>query len=1194
MKFFLFELKYWLRQPMVYVFFLINTLIIYGATYSDQITVGGSFGNIHKNAPFVIMTYYSVMSFITLLMTTSFILASTIRDFTYNTWQILFTTPLKRAQYLIGRFAGAVVIAIIPLLGVSLGIILGCAMPDMDAEKIGAFIPSAHLMGIATIAIPNTLFSASFVFMIAALSRNTISAYIGSILLLLLTGIAGAFAEDLSKEWIATLIDPFGASTFSILTKYWTVNQKNTEVLELSGLFLTNRIIWILISCSLALITVRLFSFTEKSQRKKSKSVDSSSEEENSFILHHNPLPVVKSSFNPKSYRIMLLMRVRYELKGILKSPAFIILMLAGLMNFIPNIIAEQGQYGLTSYPVTYGMIDMIQGLFYSFLIAIIIIYSGLLIWRERESHIDEIYDATPHPTWVTYLSKFFSMAVILLVIHTVVISFSILVQLAKGFTDIRFDVYVKSILLIDYPGQLFLVAMAMIIHALVNNKYLAFFLFIIFLIANNFTWVLLEVESNMVRYGAKPGYTYSDMNGFGPYSSGMAWFRFYWGLIAILITIVSVLAWPRGKESTFKSKMANVREGIRRGHGRIVFPLIVVWLFTAAFVFYNTQLLNEYDTSEQQDKKQADYEKQFQKYRGLPQPRIVDVHYNIELFPKERKAAIKTEWWVKNKSDVSIDSIHFTLPVFFKTRIQIPGSKLVADHNELRYLIYKLDRAMQPGDSLKITISSDYRARGFENEVAFSSIVDNGSFFNNFDFTPQIGYQPDRQLQDRDKRKKYDLGEVERMPKLERNCSAKCMNNYLGNHSDWVRVETVFSTDGDQVAVAPGSLRKQWTQNGRNYYMYALDHPSQNFYSFISARYQVLRSKHKGVDVEVYYDSKHKYNIENMERSMKRSLDYYIDQFGPYYHHQVRIIEFPRYETFAQAFPGTMPYSEGIGFIAKIEDEEDIDMVFYVVAHEMAHQYWAHQIIGAEMQGATLLSETFAQYSALMVMEKEYGRDAMKKFLEYEMDEDLRSRGTERLKELPLMFVENQGYIHYRKGSLIMYYLKEMIGEENVNKALRKLLTDFAYKEPPYPTAHHAVDAFREVTPDSLQYIIRDLFENITIYNNRVLEAKARESAGGKYELTLHVRTQKFIADSLGRETEIPVNDWIEIGAFAEPEEGKSIGAVLYRKKHHITKPEQTITLLLDSKPAKAGIDPMNLMVDMVGEDNLKEVDLE
>ena len=90
-------------------------------------------------------------------------------------------------------------------------------------------------------------------------------------------------------------------------------------------------------------------------------------------------------------------------------------------------------------------------------------------------------------------------------------------------------------------------------------------------------------------------------------------------------------------------------------------------------------------------------------------------------------------------------------------------------------------------------------------------------------------------------------------------------------------------------------------------------------------------------------------------------------------------------------------------------------------------------------MQGATFLSESLAQYSALMVMEKEYGRDIVRKFLRYEMDRYLRSRGRERLKERPLLTVEsNQGYIHYRKGSVVMYYLREMIGEDKWRRCAR------------------------------------------------------------------------------------------------------------------------------------------------------------
>jgi ABC-2 type transport system permease protein len=417
-------------------------------------------------------------------------------------------------------------------------------------------------------------------------------------------------------------------------------------------------------------------------------------------------------------------------------------------------------------------------------------------------------------------------------------------------------------------------------------------------------------------------------------------------------------------------------------------------------------------------------------------------------------------------------------------------------------------------------------------------------------------------------------------------------MDTYLGGHSDWVDVQTVISTSDDQIAIAPGSLLREWQENGRRYFEYKLDHQSLNFYSFMSARYEVAREEWNGIKLEVYYDRQHPWNVPRMMNSLKKSLDYYTKNFGPYYHKEARIIEFPRVARFAQAFPGTMPYSESIGFIANINKPDDIDFVFYVVAHEMGHQWWAHQVIGANMEGATLLSETMAQYSALMVMEKEYGRDTMRKFLKYEMDNYLRSRGAERLKERPLLTVEaNQGYIHYRKGSVVLYYLKEMIGEEAVNRALRKVIQQYAYAQPPYPTSHALVDALQEQTPPQLQYLIKDLFEDITIFSNRTLDATAHPRADGKYDVTIKVEARKYKADAKGNETEVPINDYIDIGAFAKPAKDKKYGDTLYREREHITQNSSIFTFVTASLPEKAGIDPFALLIDRVPDDNTKNV---
>jgi aminopeptidase N len=406
--------------------------------------------------------------------------------------------------------------------------------------------------------------------------------------------------------------------------------------------------------------------------------------------------------------------------------------------------------------------------------------------------------------------------------------------------------------------------------------------------------------------------------------------------------------------------------------------------------------------------------------------------------------------------------------------------------------------------------------------------------------------------------------------------------------------VQTVISTSADQLAIAPGSLTREWQENGRRYFEYKLDHQSLNFSNFMSARYEVAREDWNGIKLEVYYDRQHPWNVPRMMNSMKKSLDYYTKNFGPYYHKEARIIEFPRVATFAQAFPGTMPYSESIGFIANINKPDDIDFIFYVVAHEMAHQWWAHQVVGANMEGATVLSESLAQYSALMVMEKEYGRDMMRKFLKYEMDNYLRSRGTERLKERPLITVEaNQGYIHYRKASVVLYYLKEMIGEEAVNRALRKVIQQYAYAQPPYPTSHALVDALQEQTPPDLQYLIKDLFEDITIFSNRTLDASAQKRADGKYDVTLKVEAHKYKADAKGNETEVPVNDFIDIGAFAKPAKKMQYGDTLHRERVHITQKESTLTFVTDSLPDKAGIDPFALLIDRIPDDNTKSVTL-
>jgi ABC-2 type transport system permease protein len=350
--------------------------------------------------------------------------------------------------------------------------------------------------------------------------------------------------------------------------------------------------------------------------------------------------------------------------------------------------------------------------------------------------------------------------------------------------------------------------------------------------------------------------------------------------------------------------------------------------------------------------------------------------------------------------------------------------------------------------------------------------------------------------------------------------------------------------------------------------------------------------------------------------KGMKASLTYNSENFSPYQFRQARIIEFPRTGgSFAQAFANTMPFSEGIGFIADVDDTDDsgVDYPFAVTAHEVAHQWWAHQVIGADVMGATLLSESMSEYVSLKVIEKSQGKNKMRTFLKEALDGYLLQRTLERKREKPLMYNDGQGYIHYQKGSMVLYALSDYVGEKKMNGAIQKFIKKVKFQEPPYATSIEFVNHLREATPDSLQYVIKDMFETITLYKNRVMDAKVTELDNGKFQVDIDFEVAKYrndekgkryfgekIGDTISYKTDamkkailsVPLADYIDIGIFTEEEvDGEKKEVELYLKKHKITQINNKVSIIVDKKPTEVGVDPYNKLIDTQSEDNRRKI---
>jgi len=1185
---FSFEFRYHVRGPVFWLGLVLFFIMAFFAVSSDQVTVGGSIGQVNRNAPFVIMQLLVVMSIVGIWVNTAFVASSLHRDRELRTQELFFSTRMSKRDYLLGRFAGALTVALTIFVGICLAILVGSWMPWLDSERVGPFQLMPYVFSFLILVLPNVLSTGSIFFAVAVTTRSMIWTYVSVVGFFVGYLISQAMLGDVDNERIGALLDPFGFAAFTLATKYWTVADKNTALIPLGRDLLLNRAIWLGVAALFVAYAYWSFKFGTDVGRsrkgKQSKSVDAEPEALSSHAhVWHRRRP---SPFTIGLGLRQLWQQTRIETRGVVLSAPFLVICAFGMFNIVGTASSIGQWFGTPLWPVSHLLLQVIAGSF-AFLIFIILgFYAGELVFRERGLNVAGVYDALPAPNWVFWGAKLVALVAGIVALMTAATATAIGIQAYNGYFNFELSVYAKGLFLQGGVGFLLIAVMAMFLQVLTNNKYLGFLVMILLFISTN-VLAAFDYDHYLYRIASAPLVPYSDMNGFGHFVTPMFWFYLYWSFLSIGLLVAVHLLWVRGVVSGGRERIRIALQRLPGAPQLLLAGSLVAFALTGGFIYYNTNILNAYLPGDVRRDRQADYEKTYKKYAGLAQPRITAVEADVDIFPAKRALAIRGTYTLRNKTDQPIDELHLWLsPEVTSSTLDVPGSTIEMVDGIHGQSIRRLAEPLAPGAEIELRYEIAVDSPGFRTANRNVLLVENGTFFDSSHYFPHIGYQSSNELQDPNERRKRDLEAVIRMPKLEDEAARR--DNALSSEADWIHFETVVSTSDDQVAMAPGYLQREWTEDGRRYFHYKMDAPILAYWAYLSARWDVVRDSWNDVPIEVYHHPTHTYNTDRMIDSVKKSLDYFTTNFSPYQHRQVRILEFPRYRSFAQSFPNTIPYSESIGFIARLDDPDEIDFVFYVTAHEIAHQWWAHQVIGGNVQGSTLLAETLSQYSALMVMEKEYGPDHMRRFLKWELDRYLRRRGGELIEELPIMRVENQQYIHYNKGSIVMYALKDAIGEEALNGALARFIERTAFQEPPYTTTTELLAELRRVTPDDRQYMIEDLFETITLYDNRVETATVTQN-DDRWTVTLALTSRKLRADGLGAETEVPIDDWIDVAVFGERVDGgPPEGKLLALKKIRIDSDTTEVKLEVAERPAKAGVDPFHKLVDRNPDDNL------
>jgi hypothetical protein len=644
---------------------------------------------------------------------------------------------------------------------------------------------------------------------------------------------------------------------------------------------------------------------------------------------------------------------------------------------------------------------------------------------------------------------------------------------------------------------------------------------------------------------------------------------------------VVTGLLWVRGRERGVSRRLRLARSRFQGGAVRAT--LIAAGLITGlgGFVFYNTNVRNEYRPGAALVEQAAEYERRYGRFEGIPQPRVAATSVRVEIHPARGAASFTGLYRLRNDHAVPIDSVHVEEARGMETRVSFdrPARAVLSDR-KLRHSIHVLDTPLEPGDSLTLRFEVSHARRGFTNGGASSAVVPNGSYFTD-GALPVIGYQPARELSSADDRRSQGLPRQVTFP-------TPVDVNPDVEPGGGARFEAIVGTDLDQVAIAPGELRRTWTEGNRRYFHYASDIPITGRSLFFSARYAVERVRWDDVEVSVFHHPEHAANIERLLRGAKASMDYYSAEFGPYPWRFLQLIEQPS-SGFGMGVDGSGVVTVLEGALMLDPEGNGLDVVGEVVAHEVAHQWWGVQLRHAHAEGAIVLSESLAWYSAMQVIRKEKGQEALRTFM-YFMRQP--NPWPQIRTGLPLLRAMDP-YAGYRKGPFALFALGEYIGVDRVNGALATLLRRQAADSAPPATT---LDLYRElaaVTPDSLKPLLHDLFEVNAFWTFDTKTVAAEPAAGGGWQVTLEVEARKVVADSTGREAEVPITEPVDIGVFAAAEPGTALGRPLYVERHRITSGRQTITVSVPERPARAGIDPYGLL-DWDEGHNLESVELD
>jgi ABC-type transport system involved in multi-copper enzyme maturation permease subunit len=1196
-----FELRLHFNQVGFWVAAGLLALIGYFAASTDSIVLGAAGGEkIKINGALVVATQIGMFSFLPILFASVFVVTGIMRDETAKSLEIVHATPVSTFDMIAARMIGVFLATFAVVLAGVIGLFAGQFATWLDKEKLGPINPLFYLYPAIVLGAVNSALLTALFTAIAGITRSRMMVYAGAIGLLILFLVVGLFVGEDASDLALSLSDPFGLSAIQVITEFWPAFEQNSRLVPLMGYFGLNRLVWLAVSLVVLAAMFRFFP----------RGVASSRSRRAANLANPNAGVAPRRLSKPLSEGTLAAAwsRCQFEYMAVVKSVAFAILMSLVIALFATTVYVQAEFNPDPLLPTSAQMAAAAAASALLPMLCLIVFFSGEIFWREKTYKVLELVDSTRVSNVALLIGKWVALGGVVLSVLFAAMLVGVAAQLVLGGPNINLWTHFQLIIVNYGPDFLILSGVALFIQNFTPNRIVGMVAVAGVLVGTMFFLPQTPIDHPLLNIGRLPTGGYSEMNGVGDMLT-YQWTAAYWGAFTVLLAVLSAWMWRRGLNPSLISRLRG--QGGRLGPVTAGVGILAMCGFTGAgaVLYKGYSIDNTFRNKDQTEQYLAEVEKTLGDRLDDPAPKVRDVSVSLDMFPETQTARVSGRYRLDNPTGAAISEVFITVPslkpdavkvLLLDGATEIPLDPKAENLDNENVRLFRFSPALAPGASTNLA----FDLVTLPPQIGYGSpILRNGTFVNGQQLMPSIGLV-DFRLRDKDVRRKRGLPELERLPEREDMAARKF--NFFDRNSDYVTFRASFCTAPDQIPIAPGRMVRSYEKNGRACRDYAPIEPIANFFAFVSARYAVKRDAWNGpngerVPVEIYYHAPHAFNVDLMLEAMKKSLSHYTRAFGPYQYSDLRIMEFP-YADFAQSFAGTIPFSENIGFIRDPGDPKDakrIDLATYVTMHEIAHQWFGHQIVPSHTKGFNVLSEGLTEHAAMSAYEEAYGWATARRLVERRsMEGYLTSRTMDSEDEPPLGLAEGQQYLDYNKSAWVFWGLRQTMGADRVNAALRQLLNQYGRKGPPYPTTLDLVAALRAEAGPQWAQLITDYFDRITLWDLALgAEDVALTRSGEGWIADIRFTADKLVAaQETGEEISVlkqgeALNEWVEIG-FYEKDPKETMGAEWMRiERVRVTAQEGRVRIHLARKPAFVVLDPRRILIERNVKDNVAEL---